>query len=197
VEQMQVLTIWIIKACLLIMYGRLTWVFIFEFLFHVACADGLSNQTTERVSSKTTWSKSLLYILPLVSLSWKSYILQYGVGPFGTTGKFPVKTVCTFPAFPLLADNWQFVCSPMLDRQKPLNHQRGFQYIFRYYDHLSANASLLAITIALEKKGDTVHYICPGYLYGKLIANIHQSLRQNQTDKLWTTDTLRNIEQVL
>jgi len=90
VEEMQICTIWILKACLIIMYYRLTYVG-FAYTKPITTDNGIVDMRFRR-----TWpSRFSQAMWPSLLSSWRYYTSESGADSFTTIGLSPPQIVCS------------------------------------------------------------------------------------------------------
>lgn len=143
VEQMQLVTIWLIKACLLIMYARMTAI-LPQHKIVVA---------TAYYVGVTFVSILLLYIsaglMRRDRSSWKSSTLLYGVGRSTSTGQYLQTRVRVKHLLQHVIAN---MLRTMLGSNESPYHQRRFQYQQRCYNPLYPLASSIQSAASEEEQ---------------------------------------------
>jgi hypothetical protein len=99
----------------------------------------------------------------LVSSSWRSCTLVFGVVRLTSTGLFLQRTVCCINAHAQL--NLTNVHSSMFCCDEPSHHQRRHQHYIRYHDHSHPNANLSQVPAPIEAKGCSHWCLCIGCLH--------------------------------
>lgn len=124
----------------------------------------------------------------LVSSSWRSCTLVFGVAHLTSTGLFLQRTVCYTTAQLNQTNGY----SSMFCCDEPSHHQRRHQHYIRHYDHSHPNANLSQVAAPIEAQG------CPHWRLriGCLHCKLHLTLTHLKP-KLTRTDPLRHPQQVL
>jgi hypothetical protein len=143
VEQMQILTIWLMKYCLLLMYNRLTM--------------SLSqNLAVKFVAAYVTVGFVVMEILYLGV--WCRPFNQYWAVP-------PENSMFTLNTLRLYSAN---LLSSMLRCYKPSHHQRRPQHHLRRHDHPHPHANFPQIPAPIETQGRPHWCLCPRRLHNPL-----------------------------